>query len=193
MLLWHWMQKVSVNRHLPFIEEKISGLSMPERYIMLKIARFSAGNGRGQLDASQDTLAGWMGVSTRTVQRAVSRLVRFGVVEKARGFSSPNTLRFSTLYWRHYNENLPMVLVDYSSDKMSSHKRQIGGTVCDKLADTIRQNGGLPIRTDPFDYQELPDCNYKKGFPSLHYASVNLVAMPKDLSVIDVFPSGGVL
>ena len=184
---------MSVNRHLPFIEEKISGLTMAEKYIMLKIARFSGGSGRGQLDASQETIAKWMGCSKRTVQRAVSRLVMFGLIEKARGFSSPNTVRFSTLYWHHYNANLPLVLVDLSDDKMSSHKRQIGGTVSDNLAAPWRQIGALPERTDPFDYQILTDCIYKKGFPSLHYASVNLVAIPKNLSVIDVFPSGGVL
>ena len=184
---------MKINRHLPFIEEKISGLTMPEKYIMLKIARFTGGNGRGQLDASQETLGKWMGCSKRTVQRAISRLVGFGLIEKSRGFSSPNTVRFSNLYWQHYNDNLPLVLVDFSDDKMSHHKRQIGGTVSDKLASTWRQIGVLPERTDPFDYQIVTDRNYNKGFPSLHYASVNLIPVPANLSAHDTFPSGGVL
>jgi hypothetical protein len=183
---------MSINRHLPFIEEKIEGLNMAEKAIMLKLARFCGGNGRGQMDASQETVSKWLGCSTRTVQRAINKLVGYGVVDRKRGFSAPSTIQFSPLYWEHFRANRPLVLVDYSDDKLSHRIRQNGGNICDKLAGTIRQFGVLPERTDPFDYQILTDCNYKKGFPSLHYASVNLVALPEGFPVCDVFPSGGV-
>ena len=184
---------MSINRHLPFIEEKITGMNMAEKSIMLKLARFTGGNGRGQMDASQETISKWLGCSVRTVQRAINRLVVFGVIERKRGFSAPSTIQFSVLYWEHFGANRPLVLVDYSDDKMACHKRQIGGNIPAKMAGTIRQFGVLPERTDPFDYQIVTDPSLTKAFPSLHYASANLVAIPNSLSAQDTFPSGGVL
>ena len=170
------------NPYAEYVEKSIHGLSRTEMQVMMKIAGFMRGdNARQCMDASLKTMEEWFCVERTTINRAIRSLQEKEMIMVFPSTGKTNKLMFAPLFWDAYDNQ-----IDWVIKKRPSAKRSGGGCI-------LPRHPGHFAPQQNNKYTERVSSNYNKPFPSLHYASLNLVAVPETLSANDVFPSGGVL
>jgi DNA-binding transcriptional MocR family regulator len=168
------------NPYLEYVDKQVKGISRTEKQVLMKLCGFMVGdNTRQCMDASLDTMAGWFSVSKSTVQRAIKELEGRGLIYVASANGRPCKLFFGSVFWDAFDNK-----IDVQFPNRPRSKRP-GGVV--KMTGDRGQNDHQLRRQE----RQEGNSTFSSAFPSLHYASVNLVAYPAKSKSTAYAPTGG--
>ena len=171
------------NPYSEYVQNHMHGLTRTERQLLMKLCGFMVGeNAKQCINASLETMETWLFAERTTIRRAIKSLTEKQLIMCKRDPGKPNRIYFGMMFWECFDNK-----IDAQFKKQPTAKCRDSGS---KMPWGSRQNATQHRREEK---TESVSSNYKSNFPSIHYASLNLIAMPKNLPAFDVFPSGGVL